>query len=269
MTRINSLRDKLRAAFLLVALSQACNSPPGTASAVGTGGGANIPVGWTDEPAGLTKISDFGFSTPSDSGWVNLNPADLSNGHLTLTSDPTARMSPPAVVQFYYQKGNAALCGSSPATLELDLATTVTTLYIGTWAKFSSGFSFPGGTPGSEVHFLYGNPQSNAWVTIDLRQDGGVEFVGAGGTDVYSSAGLYTMGAWTKVELLMDYNANTARLWINDQAVAFSGVTPVHFAFSGGGFSKVQVSPTWGGCGSASPTVDSWIWYDHIRVSGK
>jgi hypothetical protein len=268
MTRFISSRERLIAALLLGALSQACSSPSGTVAAVGAVG-TTIPVGWTHEPAGMTKISDFGFSTINDSGWANLNPADLANGHLTLVNDPTARMSPPAVVQFYYQKGDAALCGSSPATLEYDLQTPVTTFYIGTWAKFSSGFSFPGGTPGSEVHFLYGSPQSSAWVTVDLRQDGGAEFVGAGGTDLYSSSGLYSMGAWTKVELLMDYNANTARLWINDQAVMFDGSSAPTFSFSGGGFSKVQVSPTWGGCGGASPTNDSWIWYDHIRVSGK
>jgi hypothetical protein len=218
----------------------------------------------------MTKISDDGFATLNDSGWVNEYPGDLTNGHLTVANDPTARMSAPAVAQFFYQKGDTSLCGAAPATESL-LFAPVTTLYIGTWAKFSPGFSFPGGSPDGEVHFLYGNPQTPASVVVDLRQDGGVEFVGAGGTDAYSASGLYTVGAWTKVELLMDYNANSARLWINDQAVPFNGSTavPVNFSGGSGGFGKVQVTPTWGGCGSGSPSVDSWIWYDHIRVSGK
>ena len=119
------------------------------------------------------------------------------------------------------------------------------------------------------MHFLYGNPQSAAaWITVDLRQDGGVELVGPG-IDEYSSSGYFTTGAWTLVELVMDYNAGTARLWINNQAVAFNGSSTVPVAFSGGGFVKVQVTPTWGGCGGAVPTVDSWLWYDHIHVSGK
>ena len=223
---------------------------------------------WPHEPRGLTTISDFGFSTLNDSGWVNEYPGALTNGQLMVVRDPTAPMSPPAVAQFYYQRGQASLCGAAPATESLTFAP-VTTLYIGTWAKFSSGFSFPGGTPSSEVHFLYGNPQSTAWVTVDLRQDGGVEFIGAGGTDLWSRPGLYTVGAWTLVELLMDYNGRTASLWLNGKAVAFKGVTRVAFGFSGGAFHKVQVTPTWGGCVGSVPANDSWLWYDHIRVSGK
>jgi hypothetical protein len=225
---------------------------------------------WKHEPAGLTTISDYGFSTLNDSGWANLYAVDLTNGHLAVVSDPTAPVSRPSVAQFYYQKGNASLCGAAPATLEFYFASPVTTLYIGTSAKFSSGFSFPGGTPGSEVHFLYGNPQSTAWVTVDLRQDGGVELVGSGGTDAYSGAsGYFSTGMWALVELVMNYSANTAQIWINGQPVVFGGSPTVPVAYSGGGFRKVQVTPTWGGCGSASPTVDSWLWYDHVRISGK
>jgi hypothetical protein len=220
-------------------------------------------------PAGLMVLSDYWFSRLNYSCWVNDYAADLTNGHLTLTSDATAPLSPPSVAQFSYQRGNAKLCGAAPATLEFDLTAPVTTLYIGTWTKFSPGFSFPGGKPSSEVHFLYGNPQSNAWVTVDLRQDGGVELIGAGGTDRWSRGGLYRVGAWTQVELLMDYGARTARLWLNGQAVVFNGVTAVPFGFSGGGFTKVQVSPTWGGCNGSVPANDSWLWYDQIRVSGK
>jgi hypothetical protein len=225
---------------------------------------------WPHEPAGMAKISDYGFSKLNDSGWVNEYPADLTNGHLTVVNDPTAPVSPSPVAQFYYQQGNTQLCGAAPATETL-LFTSVTTLYIGTWAKFSAGYSFPGGTPDGEIHFLYGNPQNPAFVVVDLRQDGGVEFVGAGGVDLYSASGLYTVGTWTQVELLMDYNANTARLWINGQAVSLGGSTavPVNFSGGNGGFGKVQVTPTWGGCGSGSPANDSWLWYDHIRVSGK
>jgi uncharacterized protein YjdB len=231
-----------------------------TVTAASGGGGA-----WPNEPAGMTVVSDQNFSTLETAGWTSDYPPGPG---MTATTDASAPFSPSGVAQFFYGQGDASLCGSSPGTLSL--ATPLkSTLYIGTWAKFSAGFSFPGGTPGSEVHFLYGNPQSNAWVTVDLRQDGGVEFIGAGGTDVYSASGLYTVGAWTRVELLMDYNAMTATLWLNGTAVSFGGVTVVHFGYSGGGFSKVQVSPTWGGCGGASPANDSWIWYDHIRVSEK
>jgi hypothetical protein len=222
---------------------------------------------WPHEPAGFKVISDYGFSRLNDSGWVNEYAADLANGHLTVVPDSTAPRSPKAVAQFFYQQGDARLCGAAPATLTLNFPA-VNTLYVGTWAKFSAGFSFPGGTPASEVHFLYGNPQSQAWVVVDLRQDGGVEFIGSG-RDVWSAAGLYRVGRWTQVELLMDYTAGTARLWLNGTAVVFNRMTVVPFAYSGGGFHRVQVTPTWGGCGKASPANDSWLWYDHIRVSGR
>jgi len=245
-----------------------------TATSEGQSGTATVTVvtvssTWPHEPAGQATISDYGFTTLNDSGWANAYPADLTNGNLKVTNDPTAPRSPSSVAQFYYKQGDASRCGAAPATLELDFST-VSTLYIGTWAKFSSGFSFPGGTPGSEVHFLYGNPQSTAWVTVDLRQDGGVELVGSGGTDAYSGAsGYFSTGTWALVELVMNYSANTAQLWINGQAVLFGGSPTVPVAYSGGAFRKVQVTPTWGGCGSASPTVDSWLWYDHVRISGK
>jgi uncharacterized protein YjdB len=244
-----------------------------TATSEGQSGMATVTVvtvssTWPHEPAGQATISDYGFSTLNDSGWANLYPVDLTNGHLKVTSDPTAPRSPSSVAQFYYKQGDASQCGTAPATLELDFST-VSTLYIGTWAKFSSGFNFPGGTPGSEVHFLYGNPQTNAWVTVDLRQDGGVELVAAGGTDLYSNAGYFSTGAWTLVELVMDYNTNTARLWINNQAVVFNGSSTIPVGYSGGAFHKVQVTPTWGGCVGSVPANDSWLWYDHIRVSGK
>jgi hypothetical protein len=104
---------------------------------------------------------------------------------------------------------------------------------------------------------------------VDLRQDGGVELVAAGGVDRYSAGGYFTTGAWTLVELLMDYNANTVQLWINNKAVVFDGSATVSTGYSGGGFQKVQVTPTWGGCVGSVPANDSWLWYDHIRVSGK
>jgi len=245
-----------------------------TATSGGKSGTAVVTVTtsssvWLHEPAGVAVLSDYGFTTLNDSGWVNASPADLTNGNLVVVNDPTAPSSPPAVSQFYYKQGDAGRCGTAPATLSLYFQP-VSTLYIGTWAKFSPGFSFPGGTPGSEVHFLYGNPQTTAWVTVDLRQDGGVELVGAGGTDTWSdAAGYFTTGAWILVELLMDYNAKTAQLWINNQAVLFNGSATVPVSYSGGAFGKVQVTPTWGGCVGAVPTVDSWLWYDHIRVSGK
>jgi hypothetical protein len=244
-----------------------------TATSEGQSGTALVTVVtasslWAHEPAGMTKISDYGFTTLNDSGWVNEYPADLTNGHLTRTSDATAPVSAPAVAQFFYQQGNTSICGSAPATLSLNFST-VNTLYIGTWAKFSPGFSFPGGTPGSEIHFLYGNPQTTAWVTVDLRQDGGVELVAAGGVDRYSNAGYFTTGAWTLVELVMNYSASTAQLWINNQPVVFNGSATVNVGYSGGAFHKVQVTPTWGGCVGSVPANDSWLWYDHIRVSGK
>src|SRR5581483_7433175 len=132
---------------------------------------------WAHEPAGMTVISDQPFSTLVSNGWTSDYPL---NSNMVVVSDATAPVSAPNTVQFTYHQGDASICGSSPGTLSLNFAS-VSTLYIGTWAKFSTGFSFPGGTPGSEVHFLYGSPQSNAWVTVDLRQDGGVEFIGAGG----------------------------------------------------------------------------------------
>ena len=219
------------------------------------------PGGWPNAPAGWTVVSDYGMHALNDGGWVNVYPSDITSGGVRVITDPTGPLSWTAW-QFYYRQGDNSVCGGSPGTEYFALGA-VKQLYFGFWVKFSSPFSFP---PDPEVHAAYAFAQSGQ-IVLDMERSGDVYFVnelpGSGGTSIPSlRSPSWSLGGWHQVEMLFDY-AGTVKTWVD--GVLTINATGVHYP-SDAGFSLVEISPTWGGCGGGAPAFDSWIWYGHVHV---
>ena len=243
----------------------------GHATVVATYGGVagsatmsvTVPSGgaWPNAPVGWTVVSDYDMHALNDGGWVNEYPGSITKGLVSVITDPTGPLNSTAW-QFYYRQGDSSICGSSPGTEYYALGA-VKQLYFGFWVKFSSPFSFP---PDPEVHAAYAFAQSGQ-IVLDMERSGDVYFVnelpGSGGTSIPSlRSPSWSLGGWHQVEMLFDY-AGTVKTWVD--GVLTINATGVHYP-SDAGFSLVEISPTWGGCGGGAPAFDSWIWYGHVHV---
>ncbi len=247
-----------------------------TATSEGQSGTATVTVtaplpppsggAWPNEPAGWTVLTDYDMHALNDGGWTNVYPADIASGQVKVVTDATGPVNPTAW-QFYYRAGNTSLCGAAPATEYYSFGATKQ-LYYAFWIKFSNPFSFPGD---NEVHVVVSFTASGngSGIVFDMSGAGDVyfvnEFAGNGGnSNIYASRSpSWSLGGWHQVELLFDY-AGTVRAWVD--GVLTVNATGVRYP-SDAGFTQVEISPTWGGCAGGAPAFDSWIWYNHVRVS--
>ena len=247
--------------MLAAALSGAACGTAGVAGTAASGGT------WPNAPAGWTVVTDYDTHALNGGGWSSAYTSDSTSGQLSVINDPTGPLNTTAW-QFYFQRGNASLCGTSPGTEYYNLPSPTKQLYVGFWIKFTNPFSFP---QDPEVHVQVnftaaGNGSGIVW---DMTQSGDVywvnEFAGNGGnSNIYASRSpSWSLGGWHQVEMLFDY-AGTAKAWVDGAlTVNASGVAYPPDA----GFNMVEVSPTWGGCTPPlAPATDGWIWYNHVHV---
>jgi hypothetical protein len=246
-----------------------------TATSEGQSGTAAITVtappppsggAWPNEPAGWTVVTDYDMHALNDGGWANVYPSDITSGQVSVVTEATGPVNPTSW-QFYYRAGNTSLCGAAPAT-EYYAFNATKQLYYAFWIRFSNPFSFPGD---NEVHVVVSFTASGngSGIVFDMSGAGDVyfvnEFAGNGGnSNIYASRSpSWSLGGWHQVELLFDY-AGTVQAWVD--GVLTVNATGVRYP-SDAGFTQVEISPTWGGCAGGAPAFDSWIWYNHVRVS--
>src|SRR5689334_16368826 len=68
-------------------------------------GGTRPTAGWPNEPAGVTLLSDAPFTALNANGWRAVQRTTTNGSGVVVTSDSTAPVSPPSVLQFTYGVG--------------------------------------------------------------------------------------------------------------------------------------------------------------------
>ncbi len=229
---------------------------------------------WPNDPylqgqAGWSLIDDYGMSAFNDSGWFNSNQWQIDSGYISVASDPSAPRSPSSVWQFYYKAGTAWLCGSSPGREYFPFAP-VKQLYFGQWIKFSNPFPFPTGDPEVHTSYAFSKDTIAQGIVLDMTADGSLRLVSEYNNVLTnflpSQSPHWTLGTWHQVEHLYDYNARTAKIWI-DGTLSIDATSVPYPADTG--FYIVEGSLDWGGCAPPdNPPYDAWIWLDHAHVTG-
>lgn len=225
-----------------------------------------------NEPAGYVAIATQPFNSLTADGWR------IESGSPTLSSDPTAPVSPPEIVRATYSAGFGS--GSAPWAVERALNSRPTSLYYRFAVKHSANFQGQGsGT----------NKLGFVWI------DGGPDFfisaegIGAGNLTVNARiqgvpdareylppnqgpSGVISRGNWHIIEVQLISNSpgaanGTVRVWLDNTRII--EYTNVQFAGSGESntWEVVSVFPIWGGGVGQSVTNTMTIDFDHFYVS--
>jgi hypothetical protein len=253
----------IAAATSLALLIVACRSTTGPALEESRSvSSAPSSAGWTNQPAGFTKLTDWPMEALNGEGWSG-------NRLVTIVTDATAPHSPSSVGQWRYPAGFAG--GSAPANMWRDLPAAFNEGFVGIWWKPSNPWQgHPSGV--NKIYFLFGGACGNLIPVMYGPTGGPYELRVAPEWGDWRwltpnvTPGLITLGAWHKIELYFKYNTpgnGIIRWWMNGTLVG--DYTNISFPSSGcfGGF---QFSPTWGGVGDTKSQTD-YFWYDHAYIS--
>lgn len=257
------------------------------ATSEGVSGSASLgvqAVGSSNEPSGMSIVSDRPFNALHELGWDE--PSNGGSGG-SIVQDATAPKSPASILRVTYPAGftggGAPWDGDSPAF-------THKTLYISWWSRVSSNWV---GHPGSSVNkqfYVYTTTDVPS-VYIDLHgsnsgpltmQLAGQSVTGGGAgygdpqnpdwtPDLAPSAAQITRGQWFHGELLLVMNTvgatnGTADWWVDGVHVGHIG--GIQFQSSSPSWRSVHYAPVWGGGGGTVPATMTMD-FDHLYVSGK
>jgi hypothetical protein len=226
----------------------------------------------SNEPAGLSLITQRSFNALGEGGWYD----DNAPSKYSITQDATAPFSASSVGQQKFAAGMSG--GGSPAVSEKGIGSRGT-VYLSYWVKLSSNWY---GHPGSGVNkqiFLWSDDQPTVYTSAQGEGSGKlspeVRLQGSGGTTNLTPnlvpGAEFTRGVWHHWELVLVANtsgsSNGAADWWID-GVKVGSYKNVRFASGNGAWTLFQFSPIWGGTGGSVP-ADQFIWMDHIYISGK
>ena len=251
-----------------------------TATSEGVSGNTTVtvqaappPPGTSNEPTGMTLITERSFSALGEAGWY-----DQDSPNLTIVQDATAPKSPSGVEQMRFPAGFSG--GASPAVLEKGLGSRYSTIYVSYWMKLSSNWY---GHPTSNV-----NKQMHLWInggnhvftlaegsgTGPLKAEIWLQGTAAGERNLYpnvGNSGIITRGEWHRWEIVLTCNSGGAangriEWWLD--GVKIGQYYDVRLEPTLSYWEIIQWSPTWGGTGSSVP-ADQFESVDHIYISGK
>jgi uncharacterized protein YjdB len=238
------------------------------------------PPGGSNEPTGLTAISDRPFNsttstyTAGEDGWWDND----NGGGMTIVQDATAPKSPSSVGRMNYPAGFSG--GNSPGSVERQV--NVTTLYVATWVKFSSNWqSHPSGV--NKILHLWINGANRLVITAaGYVSDGpltariSLQGISAGGNNsdgsgTYESNAQFIRGQWHKIEVIAVANTSGAangsvKLYID--GVLATSCSGIAFVSGSANWDLAMWSPTWGGAG-ATVAATQYMEMDHIYLSGQ
>ncbi len=232
-------------------------------------------VGWPNEPAGLTLVSDWAMDqalpTSGDvaitgsGGWKivqNASPGS-SRGWTERIVDATAPGSPSNVLNFVYPAGMVE--GNAPSTIYYD-GLSANEVYVGFWWKPSSPFDY--GPNGNKVAFIFnGGGGAGGQQFMILLPDGRLHILPEYPGDYLwrtpnVNPTVVTLGQWHRVEWYTNRITGELKWWLDGVLQgSYTNVTnPVRF-------DMFPFSPTWGGNIGARKTQTDHYWFDHARLS--
>jgi uncharacterized protein YjdB len=257
-----------------------------TANSEGQSGSATLtvsvappppPPGSSNEPAGMTVITDRPFSALNEMGWSD-DTVTPQGGSFGLTNDATAPKSPSSILRILYPAGFTS-SGAGPGGAELNLSRP-RSLYIVYWARLSSNFYghdaqvnkqfyvWSGGTP-----LMYFDASTRGMGPITPRialQDTKSHGTADLEPNLVPSARL-VRGEWYKIEVLLVGNTAGARdgsvdWWLNGVHI---GSHTVQWTTGANFWNIFVIDAIWGGSGGYTVPATQWLDFDHLYLSGK
>jgi len=230
------------------------------------------PPGSSNEPTGMTLITQRSFSALQEGGWD-------TDAVLSIVQDPTAPKSPSSVLRATFPTGFSG--GSSNGHTGVQFSGK-RVLYATYWMKYSSNWT---------GHNTGINKQAYAWVT-----DGGgytpfvMEAEGSGTQPLKPRPILQRMikgdgnyepnlvpnatiprGKWFQIEIVLTGNsAGTANgsMDIYLDGVHVTSVGGLQWTTGATAWNIFELYPVWGGIGDTVPATMTADW-DHVYLSGK
>ncbi len=255
-----------------------------TASSEGQSGSATVnvqdvppppPPGSSNEPTGMTLITDRPFSAPNEQGWSD----DFSSG-MSFISDATAPHSAPGILRATYPAGYTS-AGVGPGGSDLPIPTGTRTLYVSYWSRVST--SFYGHDSGVNKEFYaYNNGVANVYFNLRCRFTGTItpdvalQDMAVGGTyDISPNlvpAALIVRGQWYHIEVVLVGNtastSNGSIDWWLD-GVHIGSYNNLRFSNAAAHWDLFHYTTIWGGAGGPNLPVTMTKDWDHAYVSGK
>ena len=236
------------------------------------------PTG-TNEPTGMTVLTERPFSALNENGWTNTGGSSYA-----IVADASAPKSPSSVGQIKFPAGFGS--GNAPVVLEKAWSSTNKTLYVSFWVKFSSNWDGNDSGVNKIFHFWIGG--SNRLV-LNARGVGSgrllteVELQGikAGGNYDAGTTALFTGNLGASGELVRNQWLHWEAVFVGNTSGAANGTVDwwadgvkighysgLQFVAGAGLWEELEWSPTYGGFGAPVP-ADQYQWIDHLYISGK
>ncbi|MEJ7812126.1 MAG: Ig-like domain-containing protein [Gemmatimonadaceae bacterium] len=236
------------------------------------------------EPAGYSQITSRGFATKAaqwgdyagSEGWW---PEEAYYPNLVLHYDNSAPASGPEIIRYLFQPG--LMAGTGPASMSYVFGTNgpgappaPREIYISIWFRFSNPFlgeglqklfylNWSGGSMIAMAEGLDHNPlMASIFVNHAALQNAG---------NLYSGAQI-SRGAWHNAEYVFGLSSSpnardgVVRMWLD----GVKYIDRNDYPFSGNNaVSEVRFATIWGGGGHAPLTINQYLDFDHIYLSGR
>jgi uncharacterized protein YjdB len=258
-----------------------------TATSEGQSGSATVSVqvpGLTNEPSGMTVISDRPFNALNELGWFD---AEYKTGNQTIVADATAPVSPPNVMRIHLPAGSGE--GGSQGTSDYTLPNQ-RTLYVRYAGKFSSNWQ--GSSSGVDKTFyvytstgvasVYFNMQGSG-VTVKVPQMAGQDMIFPGPGSFSDPVNpdfkpnlvpsvVVPLGTWHTIELVLVGNTAGNRDGSFDwyvNGVHVGSQSGIQFTTGAAVWNLFHCTLLYSGNVSSNPTNAQDVFFDHLYLSGK
>jgi uncharacterized protein YjdB len=233
------------------------------------------PPGSSNEPAGMTTLTDRPFNTANELGWTDWWPGGL----MTFVSDATAPHSPSGILRATYPTGYVA--GSAPGAWDPPMSGNKKTVYLAVWVKHSANWF--GQSTGTNKIFYFHTSTNDAPVFYFTAEGVGngnlVPYIALQATVSPGESNLnpnlvpsavIPRGQWNLIEVVAVGNSPGNRDGSIDWYVngVHVGSYAVEFESGGTTWQRISFAPVWGGQGGAVPATQT-LDFDHAYLSVK
>ena len=234
------------------------------------------PPGSSNEPAGMTTITDRPFNTTNESGWSDWWPSGL----ITFVSDASAPHSPTGILRATYPTGFAA--GSGPGAWDPPLLGNKKTAYIAVWLRHSANwygqeagvnkvFYLHASTNDAPVFYFSATGVGTGDLTPQIRLQATVSPPESNLNPNLVPSARMVRGQWNLIEVVAVGNSAGNRDGSIDwylNGVHIGSYTAIEWQSGGTTWQRLSIAPVWGGIGGTVPATQ-WLDFDHTYVSVK